>query len=65
VKGLALFNIDYTAANEHRAFIRHVTTKDPSLLKKAIELIIEFIWKHVYCTNIRIEIFHLKDEATG
>jgi hypothetical protein len=25
----------------------------------------EFIWKNVDCSNVRIEIYHMKDEATG
>lgn len=25
----------------------------------------EFVWKNVYCTNVRVEIYHLKDEQTG
>jgi hypothetical protein len=42
-----------------------LTVIDFSKLKQAIEKVIEFIWKNIYCTNIRVEIFHLKDEATG
>lgn len=26
---------------------------------------VEFIFKTVYCTNIRLELFHIKDEASG
>jgi len=25
----------------------------------------EFIWKNVDCSNVRIEIYHMKDEASG
>ncbi len=25
----------------------------------------EFIWKYMYCTNVRVEIYHFKDEASG
>lgn len=31
----------------------------------AIKLVIDFIWKHVFCSNIRVEIIHLKDPATN
>ena len=42
-----------------------MTTININHLKKAIEQVIDFIWKKVYCSNIRIEIYHLKDETTG
>lgn len=32
---------------------------------RATEQVMEFIWKYVYCTNVRVEIYHLKDESTG
>ncbi len=25
----------------------------------------EYIWTHMYCTNVRVEIYHMKDESTG
>ena len=34
-------------------------------MKEAVEVVIEFIWKHVQCSNVRVEIYNLKDEATG
>lgn len=34
-------------------------------LKKATEQVVAFIWKNLFCSNIRIEIYHLKDETTG
>lgn len=36
-----------------------------SKLQQAIEQVVDFIWRTVYCTHIRLELFHLKDDATG
>lgn len=62
--GLALFNVDYTAANEFRGYIRHISTLNMETLASAVELTINFIWKNMFCQNIRIELFHIKDETT-
>lgn len=26
---------------------------------------VDFIWRTVYCTHIRVELFHLKEDASG
>lgn len=65
IEGVAFFNIDHTDSNDWRVFIRHISLKDISLLEKAIRLVVEYIWKYVYCSNIRVEIFHIKDQQTG
>lgn len=62
---MAVFNIDHSASNEQRAYIRHLSTLNLDHLKKAIEQVVDFIWRKVHCSNIRIEIFHLKDEVSG
>jgi len=62
---VAIFNIDHTAQGEYRAFIRHISTVDITKMQQAIEQVTEFIWRTVHCTHIRIELYHLKDEASG
>jgi hypothetical protein len=37
ISGIAIFNIDHSAQNEQRAFIRHLTTINMDHLKKGIE----------------------------
>eukprot|EP00347_Sterkiella_histriomuscorum_P021246 403334687 len=64
-EGIAIFNIDHTMQNEQRAFIRHVSTKNFSYLQQALTQVMDYIWKYVDCSNIRVEIYHQKDEASG
>ena len=49
----------------HRCFIRHLSTIDPDHMAQALELVVDFIWKNLPCENIRVEIYHIKDEGTG
>lgn len=37
MKGLALFNVDHSAFNEFRGYIRHVSTTEFSHFDKALE----------------------------
>jgi hypothetical protein len=62
--GLALTNIDHSAANEFRGYIRHISVVNFSLLQNSLEAVIDFLWRRVYCQNIRVEIYHIKDEET-
>ena len=34
-------------------------------MQEALETVVNFIWKKVQCSNIRVELFHVKDEETG
>jgi hypothetical protein len=63
--GFASFNYDHTNLGGHRCFIRHLSTVNPEHMAQALELVVEFIWKNLPCENIRAEIYHIKDEATG
>jgi hypothetical protein len=62
-QGLAVFNVDHTTQGEFRGYIRHLSTVDVTKLQKAAELVINFIWKTVYCQHIRLELFHKQDSA--
>lgn len=62
IQGVALFNIDHTAAGEYRGYIRHLSTVDISKMQRAVEQVVEFMWKTVYCQHIRVELYHLKEE---
>jgi hypothetical protein len=46
-------------------FIRHLTTINASRLNDAISIVLEFIWMNLNCSNVRVEIFHLKDPESG
>jgi hypothetical protein len=63
--GLCVFNIDIDAHPDKRAFIRHLSIFDPTHLLKVIEIVMNFVWANVDCQNCRVEIFHIKDPATG
>ena len=62
-QGVAIFNVDHTAVGEYRAFIRHLSTVDTSKLQKAVEQVVDHIWRTVYCTHIRVELYHITDET--
>lgn len=55
-------NVDHTATGEYRAFIRHLSTVDVSKMQRAVEQVVEHIWKTIYCQHIRIELFHIAGE---
>jgi hypothetical protein len=61
--GVALVNVDYTAQGEYRAYIRHLTTTDAAKIQTAIDQVVEFIWKNIYCQHIRLELYHQTDAA--
>mmetsp|Transcript_31809 Transcript_31809/g.31100 ORF Transcript_31809/g.31100 Transcript_31809/m.31100 type:complete len:122 (+) Transcript_31809:846-1211(+) len=62
VMGVALFNIDHTAQNEQRAFIRHISVTDIKYISKAVDQVVKFIWENVECQNIRVQLWHVKDQ---
>ena len=62
-QGVAILNVDHTAVGEYRAFIRHLSTTDISKLQKALEQVVDHIWRTVYCTHIRVELFHISDDT--
>ena len=65
LRGLALFNVDYTAQNEFRVYVRHISSLDFNQIAKAVEQVMQFVWTKLDCQNVRVEIYHFKDEATG
>jgi len=65
VHGLALLNYDHTLLGGHRAYIRHLSTINTGDLPEALDLVCEFAWQEIPCDNIRVELFHFKDEETG
>ena len=62
-QGVAIFNVDHTAVGEYRAYIRHLSTVDISKLQKAVEQVVDHIWRTVYCTHIRVELYHISDDS--
>ena len=63
--GLACINVDQSLNSGYRAFIRHVSVIRNELFPQAMKLVIDFIWRRIYCDHIRLELFHLKDPETG
>ena len=47
--GLALVNVDQTLQNGHRAYIRHLSVIRSELFEKALALVVDFIWRKIYC----------------
>ena len=49
VLGLACLNYDQTNLGGHRCYIRHLSTIDPSHLVKALDAVVEYVWREVPC----------------
>jgi hypothetical protein len=56
--GLACINVDQTQATNQRAFIRHLSVLKLSHLKKALGIVMDFVWKKINCEHVRVEVFH-------
>lgn len=65
VYGHACLNYDHTNSGGHRCYIRHLSTFDPLHLSKGLDAVVEYIWREMLCDHIRVEIYHIKDQATG
>lgn len=65
VYGLACFNYDHSNLGGHRGYIRHLSTMEPKHMEIALDAVVDYIWRHMPCDNIRVEIYHIKDTATG
>jgi hypothetical protein len=63
VYGLACLNYDPTNLGGHRCYIRHFSTISASHFKTGLQALIEYIWKEILCDDIRVEIYHFKDES--
>lgn len=61
IVGMALFNYDHTNLGGHRAYIRHLSTLQEEIMPSALQLVIDYIWKHIPSDNIRVELFHYTD----
>ena len=53
--GLACVNIDQTYRQGFRAFLRHISVIRVELLPQALKLIVDFVWRRMYCEHIRLE----------
>ena len=62
--GLACVNVDQTYRQGFRAFLRHISVIRTELLPQAIRLIVNFIWRRIYCQHIRLELYHIVDKET-
>jgi len=60
--GLACVNVDQTQPAGARAFIRHLSVSEPRLLKQALDLVLDFIWRRIPVKEIRVEVFHFKNK---
>ena len=65
VHGLACLNYDHTLLGGHRVYIRHLSTIMSGELSQALDLVCDFIWQEIPCDNIRVELYHFKDDETG
>jgi len=65
VHGLACLNYDHTLLGGHRVYIRHLSTIHTADLQEVLDVVCDFVWQEIPCDNIRVELFHFKDEETG
>lgn len=63
--GVACINIEYNVTNGYHAFIRHLSVIRTELLDQALGLVLDFIWRKIYCDKLRVEVFHVKNTTTG
>lgn len=65
VYGMACLNYDQSVAGSFRAYIRQLSTINPTLMPQALDKILEYIWAKMPCEHVRVELLHIKDEETG
>ena len=65
IHGLACLNYDHTLLGGHRVYIRHLSTIMSNELPHALDLVCDYIWQEIPCDNIRVELYHFKDDETG
>lgn len=71
IGGLVIFNQDsapiksQTGANMSKIVLHHVSTINISRRESLMDLALEHIWKLTHCHAIRINLYHLKDVASG
>ena len=65
VYGMACLNYDQSVAGSFRAYIRQLSTINAACMPLALEKTVEYIWKHMPCEHVRVELLHIKDEETG
>lgn len=61
--GMVYLNVDHTFPSQHRVVIHHISTIKARELEKALELVVNFIWRNIQCDHIRFELFHTKDPS--
>ena len=45
-----------------RAIIRHISVSRLELLKQALTLVVDFVWRRIPCEHVRVEVFHFVNE---
>ena len=58
VDGLAVFNIDPSVTSAIRVTIIHLSTLKSEGMEEAISKTLDYIWKNIHCTEIRIGLIH-------
>ena len=56
--GLLCFNQDHTHLQDFRAYLRHISTTEESLLEEAIKEASSFIFGTLGADTIRVDLFH-------
>jgi hypothetical protein len=58
IDGMLLVNIDHTREREFGAYIRHFSVVKRSQLSVALNLALDYIWKNLYASTARIDLYH-------
>ena len=61
IEGLVVFNIDPRIHDRVRLNLHHVSTVAREDFSEGLKLCMEFIWRRVYCDEVRVALVHLKN----
>jgi hypothetical protein len=56
-------NIDHTREREFGAYIRHLSVVKRSQFPVALKMALDYIWKNLYASTTRIDLYHFEHEG--
>jgi hypothetical protein len=63
IDGMLCVNIDHTREREFGAYIRHFSMVDRTQFEVGLQMALEYIWTNLYADNIRIDLYHFKEDG--
>lgn len=71
IHGLAIFNSESNAFKTNngtsslKVVLQHISSVNLNHRAKLFDKTMDFIWKHTHCSAVRLNLYHIKDAATG